>query len=70
VARLFDDDNFPTCVKAVRDQAVRCICGTDDGPRSGHTFVYRQEVRPEYRGVFVEVQRSSPSQHDEDPATA
>jgi hypothetical protein len=55
VARRFDDDGFPACCKPLRDEAVRLICGTDDGPNCGHTFAYRQIVKPEYRGCLIEV---------------
>lgn len=55
VRRLYDSDNLPHAVKAVRDEAVACICGSDDGPRSGHKFSYRQEARTDLRGVLIEV---------------
>lgn len=55
VARLFDDDNLPAAIKPVRDEAVRCISGSDDGPKSGHRFRYKQEIKPAYRGVHIEV---------------
>lgn len=57
VHRLFDDDNLAACVKPVRDAAVRAILGTDDGPKCGHQFVYRQELTPkEIRGVLITVE--------------
>lgn len=55
VARLHDDDNLPAAIKACRDAAVKLILGTDDGPKSGHTFVYAQEVKPANRGVLITV---------------
>lgn len=56
VARFFDDDNLPPCLKPVRDEAVLRILGTDDGPTCGHTFVYQQEVRPpSERGVLITI---------------
>jgi hypothetical protein len=55
VARRFDSDAVPSLVKAVRDQAVRDILGTDDGPSCGHSFVYTQERRPDRRGVLIEI---------------
>lgn len=57
VGRLWDSDNLPAAIKSVRDEAVRLILHTDDGPACGHEFVYRQEVRrdPADRGVLIEV---------------
>ncbi len=56
VARLWDDDNLPPALKAIRDEAVFRILGTDDGPACGHSFVYEQEVRPAgERGVLIQV---------------
>jgi hypothetical protein len=56
VGRLWDDDNLPAAIKVIRDTSVRMILGTDDGPTCGHTFTYRQEVRPaSERGVVIEV---------------
>ena len=55
--RRFDDDGLAACVKPVRDQAVRCLLDSDDGPACGHRFVYKQEVRPPAeRGVLVTVE--------------
>lgn len=57
VGRLWDDDNLAAALKAIRDTSVRRICGTDDGPRCGHRFVYKQEVRPPTeRGVLVTIE--------------
>ena len=55
VAKLYDSDNLPPALKPIRDEAVACICGTDDGPKSGHRFSYKQIVKPAYRGVLIEV---------------
>ena len=55
VAKLYDSDNLPPALKPIRDEAVACICGTDDGPRSGHRFSYCQEIKPHYRGVLITV---------------
>jgi hypothetical protein len=54
VGRLFDDDALGAIVKPVRDQAVRLICQSGDGPGSGHSFSYKQERRSDLRGVLVE----------------
>ena len=56
VGRLFDDDNLASCCKPIRDEAVKRVLGTDDGPTCGHTFFYGQQVRPHYRGVLVTVE--------------
>ena len=55
VRRRFDDDNFPGCVKPIRDMAVSLICGTDDGPNCGHEFRYAQELGHTERGVLITV---------------
>jgi len=56
VAREWDHaEGIHAALKPVRDEAVAILCGTDDGPQAGHTYTYRQEVRPEYRGVLIEV---------------
>ena len=61
VARLFDDDSFPLCCKPVRDEVVRLVLGTDDGPTAGHTYEYRQEVRPKAeRGVLITIAAPRP----------
>jgi hypothetical protein len=56
VGRLFDDDAVPAICKIVRDTAVRVLLNSDDGPSSGHEFRYRQERRPDLRGILVEVE--------------
>ena len=57
VGRLWDDDNLPAAIKSIRDTCVPLILGGDDGPRCGHTFAYRQEVRPaSARGVLITVE--------------
>jgi hypothetical protein len=55
VARRFDSDAVPGLVKAVRDEAVELVLGTSDGPNCGHEFRYQQELRPDRRGVLVEI---------------
>lgn len=56
VGQLWDSDNLPAALKVQRDVMVRLVLGTDDGPKSGHRFMYQQEVRPaNARGVLIEI---------------
>jgi hypothetical protein len=59
VGRLWDDDNIPGAVKPVRDQVAASCCGGDDGPKSGHLFLYEQRVDTQ-RGVLVRVEALTP----------
>lgn len=57
VGRLWDGDNLAAALKSYRDQAVKDVLGSDDGPRSGHAFPPpEQAVRPKHeRGVLIQI---------------
>ncbi len=59
-ARLLDDDNLRSALKAVRD-AVAGWLGLDDGPRSPITWSYRQETtKSPLWSVRIEIEEVSP----------
>ena len=63
VASLWDDDNLPAGLKSIRDGLRDGGIIHDDGPASGHTFVYAQVRDRANRGVEIEwtVAPSSPA---------
>jgi hypothetical protein len=54
VGAPWDDDAIPAACKPVRDALVGIVIQGDD-PSCGHEFVYRQETRPQQRGVGISV---------------
>jgi len=56
VGRTWDQDNLVAALKSCRDEVVRLVLGTDDGPTAGHTYEYAQAVRPKAeRGVGITI---------------
>lgn len=52
-----EEEGVMAACKAIRDQVVRCVCGTDDSPKSGHRFTYANEPRPRRSwGVLITVE--------------
>ena len=56
VVRKFDCDNFMSAMKPVRDGLKDAGIIHDDGPDSGHEFVYNQIIDRKRLGVEVKVQ--------------
>ena len=51
-----DSDGLQAACKSVRDGLVDCGLIDDDGPDSGHVFLYEQRVARAQRGVTVSVE--------------
>lgn len=57
LARLMDDDNLRGAIKAARDGLVDSGLLHDDGPTSGHEFIYTQTpgTARQHRGLRIAV---------------
>lgn len=54
--RWDEEEGIMAAIKPIRDQAVRCVCGTDDSPAAGHRFTYANTPMPRRSwGVLIQV---------------
>ena len=56
VGHLWDSDNLPGALKPVRDGVARMCCGGNDGPTSGHEWIYLQQIDRQRRGVSIRIE--------------
>jgi hypothetical protein len=55
-ARRWDDDNLRAGMKPMRDALKDAGLIDDDGPKSGHEFIYQQVIDRHHRGVEITVE--------------